>query len=75
MIHFDVATGGPVTLAVYDSGGRLVKRLASGAMTAGPHALPWDGTDARGHGVAAGVYVARLEAGGTVNARRMVLVK
>jgi len=75
LIHFDLAQHGPVTLAVYDSGGRLVKRLASGAMTAGPHALRWDGTDAHGRGVAAGVYVARLEAGGRVDARRMVLVK
>lgn len=74
-IHFDLAAGGPVMLTVYDLGGRRVKRLASGSMTAGPHALRWDGKDAHGRSVAAGVYVARLEAGGRVDARRMVLVK
>lgn len=74
-IRFDLAADGPARLAVYDSGGRLVKRLSEGHMTAGAHALRWDGTDRHGRVVAAGVYLARLEAGGRAAAHRMVMVK
>ena len=75
VIRFDLAADGPARLAVYDLSGRLVRRLSHGAMTAGPHALRWDGRDARGRTVAAGVYIARLEAGGRAVSHRMVLVK
>ena len=74
-IRFDLAVTGPAHLAVYDLSGRLVKRILDGSLTAGAHALPWDGTDGRGRGVAAGVYLARLEADGQSFAHRMVLVK
>ena len=45
----------PVPVSVYDAFGRLVRRLdpASG--------LTWDGTDARGRRLPAGVYVGRAE--------------
>jgi hypothetical protein len=74
-IRFELATTGPVRLTVYDLSGRLVKRIVNGSLTAGVHALPWDGTDGRGRGVAAGVYLARLEADGRSFTHRMVLVK
>jgi len=75
VIRFDLAADGPARLAVYDLSGRLVQRLSQGSMTAGPHALRWDGRDAHGRTVAAGVYIARLEAGGRAVSHRMVLVK
>jgi len=74
-IYFDLALAGDVDLTLYDLAGRRVKQLAHGPMNAGPHGLRWDGTDSRGRSVAAGVYVARLAAGGNVDARRLVLVK
>ncbi len=74
-IRFDLATTGAVHLAVYDLSGRLVRRIVDGSLTAGAHALPWDGTDGHGRGVAAGVYLVRLEADGRVFTHRMVLVK
>jgi hypothetical protein len=74
-LYFDLALAGDVSLGVYDVSGRFVKQLAHGPMTAGSHGLRWDGTDSHGHGVAAGVYVARLVAGGSVDTRRMVVVK
>jgi hypothetical protein len=74
-IYFDLAQAGDADLSVYDVSGRFVKQLAHGHLSAGPHALRWDGTNAQGRGVAAGVYVARLVAGGRVDTRRMVAVK
>jgi flagellar hook assembly protein FlgD len=74
-IRFDLERAGTMQLAIYDAAGRLVRRLASGAMSAGTHVLPWDGTDSSGNTVASGVYVARLEAAGRVATHRMVLLK
>ena len=55
---------------VYDLAGRLVATPASGRMTAGEHEVTWDVA-----GVAPGVYVYRLEAGGEVASRRLVVAR
>ena len=74
-LRFDVARGGPVTLAVYDLAGRLVRTLVSGALGAGPHQAAWDGRDGSGRMVAAGAYVARLRADGVATETSLLLVK
>jgi len=60
------------SLAIYDLAGRLVRRLSSGPRSAGRHASTWDGRDASGRAVAAGVYLARLEAEGEIAVRKLV---
>jgi hypothetical protein len=60
------------SLAIYDLAGRLVQRLSSGALSGGAHAATWDGRDAQGRAVAAGVYLARLEANGTTSVHKLV---
>ena len=65
-------------LRVYDLGGREVIRLAGGesGATGGPQtAARWDGRDARGNAVSAGIYVARLSAGGKSTATRFVVLR
>jgi hypothetical protein len=47
-------------LTVVDVTGRVVWRQAVGGYTPGHHAVAWDGRDARGVRVPAGVYFARL---------------
>ena len=74
-VLFDLESSGLVHLDIYDVLGHRIKRLANGPLTAGTHGLDWDGTDAHGRPVAAGVYVARLEAGGQSDSRRLVMVK
>ena len=44
------------------------------AETAGPHQASWNGRDARGRAVEAGVYFAMLDSGGETRARRLVRV-
>ena len=61
---FRLGQAGVVHLQIVSPSGRLVRELASGAFTAGPHTLDWDGRDANGARVGAGFYLARLEAGG-----------
>ena len=64
-----------VELAIYNLSGRRVRTLLRGRQKAGAHTVAWDGRDARGRAVASGVYLYRLQAGGQVQVRRMVLVR
>jgi hypothetical protein len=59
-----------VRLAVFDVLGREVAVLADGPMTAGTHALAFDGVRLQ-----AGVYIVRVEAVGTVASRTVTLVR
>ena len=75
-IRYDVpATGGRVTLRVYDVDGRLVRTLVDEVQAEGARSVVWDGKNSRGDGVATGVYFYRLEAPGFAETRRMVLMK
>jgi hypothetical protein len=57
----------PVAADVYNTAGQKVRSLASGIRCAGVHSLIWDGTDAGGRNVQAGVYYLRMSAeSGTV---------
>ena len=75
-IEFTLGESARVDLAVYDLAGRRVRRLvADERLDAGPHHATWDGRDARGQVVSAGVYLYRLRAGGFSDSKRMTLVK
>lgn len=66
---------GPATLTILDATGRRIRALALGpAADAGPGSARWDGNDAAGHPVAAGVYFARLEFGDEHRTARVVVV-
>jgi hypothetical protein len=62
------------TLTVYDTDGRRVRVLADGALDPGPHERIWDGRDATGRRVGAGLYFAQLRAGGRTIERRVSVV-
>ncbi|HUU44544.1 MAG TPA: cohesin domain-containing protein [Acidobacteriota bacterium] len=55
--------------------GQKVVTLLDGSLTAGRHAIEWDGTDRSGRGVASGLYFYRLTAGGESETKKMVLLK
>jgi len=74
-IGFTLAKEATVRLAIYDSGGRLVRILVRESLRAGPHDVRWDGNDRFGRAAASGVYLCRLEAGAVRLARRMVLLR
>ncbi|NMC45184.1 MAG: T9SS type A sorting domain-containing protein, partial [candidate division Zixibacteria bacterium] len=62
-------------LDVFDILGRTVRTLHDGPMTAGTHALVWDGKDGEGRAAASGIYFYRLRAGDAGQTRKMILVK
>jgi hypothetical protein len=71
-LSFGLPKDASVNMSVFDVNGRLVKRLAWGAYTAGRHTARWDGKDEGGRAAPAGVYWCRLvTAGGTLE-RRLV---
>jgi hypothetical protein len=74
-LYYRLLADQPVTVTVFDVRGREVNRLLEGAFRpAGEHTVTWDGTDAAGRRMSAGVYVYRVDAGGSSSARKMVLL-
>lgn len=74
-VQFDLAEPGEVVLAVYDVTGRRVATLARENYPAGRHQLVWQGRDEAGRPVASGMYVVRLQAGGTTQLKKVMLLK
>ena len=71
VIPLDLATdAAEVSLTVYDVLGRRVRQVWDGALGAGTHRFTWDGRDAAGKGVAAGVYIYKVEVDGRVEAKK-----
>lgn len=74
-ISFDLPRAGEVELAIFNSAGQLIRRLASEKMSAGRHVVVWDAKDEKGLTVASGVYVSILKAGDFTAQRKLVLMK
>jgi len=74
-IEYVLATGGQVSLRVYDVKGRLVRTLVDGQKGVGAHAEVWNGRNNRGEPVASGVYFYRLRTGQTVFTKKAILLK
>ncbi|MBK7368260.1 MAG: T9SS type A sorting domain-containing protein [Candidatus Eisenbacteria bacterium] len=74
-LRFGLASAGRANLALYDASGRRVRTLVGGTLEAGEHSARWDGRDDGGHEVAAGLYFAKLEAGGNARTVRIVRAK
>jgi hypothetical protein len=74
-VSFALPERAQVEIAVYDLAGRLVSRLVSEPMDAGPHSLGWDGRDAQGHKVADGMYLLRARAGGRTAGGKIMVVR
>jgi photosystem II stability/assembly factor-like uncharacterized protein len=74
-IQYSLPVRTSARLVIYDVSGRAVRTLVDGEQAAGAQRATWDGRDAHGSRVGPGVYIYRLEAGGTSLTRRMSLLK
>jgi hypothetical protein len=64
-LRFEVpGAGGHVRLEVFDARGRRVATLINGFVQGGARTARWEGNDAAGRRVGAGLYLGRLEVGG-----------
>lgn len=72
---YELPRAGDLRLTLFDVTGRECARLFEGRADAGCHELRWDGRDAGGRSVPAGVYIARLTALGTTRTARVLLIR
>jgi len=75
VITYTLPRAQELDLAVYDTAGRLVRRLASGEQPAGEQHLFWDGRATSGRPASAGVYFVRLSAGERTLSRKLVVTR
>ncbi|MEO1022691.1 MAG: LamG-like jellyroll fold domain-containing protein [Bacteroidota bacterium] len=70
-IEFGIPNRAQVTLEVYNILGRRVATLIDNAtMTSGYHSIPFNAT-----GLASGMYLYRLQVGGSIHVKRMTVIK
>ena len=79
-IPFQLSQDVEVSLQIYDSQGRLVRKLelgwqVSGYYTTTTEAIYWDGRNTSGELVSSGVYFYRLQAGDYSQVHKMVILK
>jgi hypothetical protein len=75
-IEYVVPETSDTRIEIYDAHGARVRQLVSRhALAAGTYRATWDGTDDAGHGVASGLYIARLYAGQRTASRKMLLLR
>lgn len=74
-IAFTLATPADASVRVFDASGREVAVVLPRSRQQGTVSLRWNGRDARGALVPAGVYFYRLEAAGRAESRRLVILR
>ncbi|HEX7880577.1 MAG TPA: FlgD immunoglobulin-like domain containing protein, partial [Candidatus Eisenbacteria bacterium] len=72
-VTLSLPEAGPVDVRLFDVHGRLVATLLEATLPAGAHAIAWDGRDAAGTPVPAGLYFVRSTALGDVRTQRVVV--
>jgi glucuronoarabinoxylan endo-1,4-beta-xylanase len=70
-IRFELPGTAQVTLKIFNILGQEVATLVSDRLSAGSHSYEWSCSE----GTASGMYVYRLEVGGHIETRRMILLK
>ncbi len=68
-------SGARVRLEVFDATGQRVATLADGPMPGGPQTAVWDGRDAAGRQVGAGLYLCRYQSGGVSGSAKLLRVR
>lgn len=76
-IEYNVAVRGYVFIRVFDVSGRLVRTLVNKVQSPrlGGFQVEWDGKNMDGVTVSTGVYFYRMETGGFLQTRKMILLK
>ncbi len=74
-VRFALPRDGRGTVRVLDVMGRVVRTLVDADLPAGSHDATWDGRDAAGSPVAAGIYWSRVESGDTSVTRKVTLIR
>jgi len=75
-IAYSVKESGPVTIAVYNVAGKIVRTLLDTEVDAGAQGfVVWNGANDGGERCASGVYFYRINAAGFSESRKMIMLK
>ena len=74
-IFFTLPHSARVELAIYNVLGQRVITLIDDYLDAGKHQVVWRGTDSQGRELTSGVYFYRLDVGGAVQTKKMLLLR
>ncbi|NOY78783.1 MAG: T9SS type A sorting domain-containing protein [Calditrichaeota bacterium] len=74
-IHYQLAKTSGATLTIFNVLGQVVRRFRFERQTAGAHQVVWDGRNARGRLVGAGVYFYALQAGKFHAVKKMIVLQ
>jgi hypothetical protein len=74
-IKFSLSEDSRVTLKVFNLLGQVVNTLVDENLSAGEHAILWNGKNDQNEDVASGVYFYRIKAGDYESVRRMTLLR
>lgn len=74
-IRYAVQDDAQVTMVVCNLKGQIIKQLYNGQKSAGLHSLKWDGRDDQGLSCSSGLYFIRMQAGGRIINRKVMLMK
>ncbi len=75
MIEYRVTDRSHVNLTIYNVLGQKMVTLVDATKSPGEYSVIWNGRDASGRPMPPGVYVYRLEIGGAVLSKQMILLK
>ena len=75
IIGFSMKEAGNVVIEVFNVRGQKIKMLVDEYADKGEHRVVWNGTDDNGRNVVSGVYFYRMNTGGFVDTKRMLLMK
>ena len=71
---FDLPEAAPVSLSIFDAGGRRVAQLTDGSWPAGRHHIDWSAAGSDGKQLAAGLYFASFRTHGMEKVARIVVL-
>jgi hypothetical protein len=74
-LSFHLPVRGSARLTVHDIEGRRITKLVDGVQEPGDHSVTWEGRDASGRPVAAGIYFVRLESAGETLTRKILRLR
>ncbi len=71
-ISYRLSGSARVSLTIFDLRGRQIRELVNADQHTGSHTVKWDGKTDRGKMIAAGIYLARLKAGGSSRVIKLI---
>ncbi|HZE20395.1 MAG TPA: FlgD immunoglobulin-like domain containing protein [Candidatus Angelobacter sp.] len=76
LIPYSLASGGKVTIRIYDISGRCIRTLVDAVTGPGPHQARWDGGLDSGRKAPSGIYFYKITCpDGTSSARKMAILR